>query len=211
MWAFSNNMNNQSSDTMPPTGVKSSAANSDNSPPLKCDAYWRRPELVSEFKTFWAEIDSTAAAEEAQAAAAAAQVAEARAKAEEYGFSYPVDATLGVSFEEALAWTVGCTGPHRRGYRDVDKFRAWLGRAEYPYLDTGRITRKGFDLVLQGERAQRRNYQTNWKRTFRDAHLEEQTPINHCLECGENLRRPNARYCSTKCKQVAYRKRHRYG
>jgi len=176
---------------------------------VPCDPVSRLPSKTEEqaFAKIWAEIDAKATAEEA----AAAQVATERAKAEEYGFTYPVDATQGVPFEEALAWTVGCSGPGKRGYKDVNKFRAWLARAEYSYLDTGRITRKGFDLVLQGERARQREYQANWKRTFRDTHLEEQAPTNHCLECGENLRRPNARYCSTKCKQVAYRKRHRYG
>jgi hypothetical protein len=172
------------------------------------------------FAKIWAEIDAKAAAEEAQTAAAAAQVAADRAKAQKYGFAYPVDATQGVSFQEALPWTAGCAGPRRRGYKDVNKFRAWLERAEYSYLLTGRITRKGFELVLQGERERGRRYQKNWKRAFREAHLEaltDQDPTastNHCLECGQSLLQPenrsSARYCSAKCRQSAYRKRQRY-
>jgi hypothetical protein len=187
---------------------------------VPCDPVSRTPSKAEAqaFAKIWAEIDAGTAAEEAQAATVTAQVAADRAKAEEYGFSYPVDTTQGVPFEEALAWTVGCAGFHRRGYKDVTKFRAWLQRAEYPYLDIGRITPKGFALVLQRERARASKYQTAWRR----APLEEFTnqdskAANRCLECGqflaqpENLRRRNARYCSAKCKQTAYRKRHRYG
>jgi len=129
--------------------------------------FWRRPELVSEFKTFWAEIDSEAAEEEAQAAAAAAQVAAGHAEAEERGFSYPVDSTQGVPFEEALAWTVGCVGRNKKGYKTEEGFRKWLQRMQYRYLDTGRITSKGFALMLRRDRKLKCDYQTSWKRAHK--------------------------------------------
>jgi hypothetical protein len=178
-------------------------------------AFWRRPELALEFEKFWAEADAKEAAEKA----AAAQVAKDRAEAEDHGFCYPVDSTQGVSFKEALAWTVGCVGPGKRGYQRVDKFRAWLERVEYRYLNTGRITRKGFNLVLQNKRAQTCKYQTAWRRAQREQLTNQDpnavnkggTPTSHCLECGQFLTFAKAKYCSSKCKQAAYRKRHRYG
>jgi hypothetical protein len=123
-------------------------------------AFWRRPELAHQFKTFWTEIDARAAAEEAQVAAAHAEAAK-------WGFCYPVDSTQGVPLEEALAWTVGCCGRNKKGYKTVEGFRAWLGTVGYCYLDTGRITQKGFALALQRDRVQQRAYKTGWKRANR--------------------------------------------
>jgi hypothetical protein len=149
---------------------------------------------------------------QAEAETQAATSAKDRAQAEEYGFTYPVDATQGILLEEAIAWTVGCAGPRKRGYKDVRRFRAWLQRAEYPYLNTGRIVRKGFDLLLQRERERASTYQTAWRRARLDA-LANQGPkiVNRCLGCGQSLVQPDRgrrrQYCTIKCRQTAYRNR----
>jgi hypothetical protein len=180
--------------------LQSATCNPGSRPPTKAEA--------QAFARHWAERNADAAAQQEREA----QAAEKRAEAEQYGFTYPVDATQGVSFQEALPWTAGCAGPHKRGYRDVDNFRAWLQRAEYPYITIGRITRKGFERVLQAERAKVCAYQTAWRRARLDA-LANQGPkiACRCLGCGQPLVQPDRgrqrQYCTTKCRQTAYRNR----
>ena len=91
----------------------------------------------------------------------------ARAEAEQYGFSYPIDAAQGVSFEEALAWTRGRIGHNKEGYKTEAGFCEWLRRVQYRYFDTGRITPKGFELVLGRDRERQRKYRGEWKRTHK--------------------------------------------
>jgi hypothetical protein len=130
---------------------------------VPCDPISRLPSEAEEaaFSKIWAEIDAKAAMEEA----AATQVATERAKAEEHGFTYPVDASQGVSFEEARAWTVGYVGHNKQGYKTIEGFCKWLARVQYSFLGIGRITPKGFALLLQQERERTRKHRADWKRS----------------------------------------------
>jgi hypothetical protein len=69
-------------------------------------AFWRRPGARPRIQSVLGEVDAREAIE-----------TEERNKAVKRGVSYPVDATQGVPFEQALAWTVGCVGRNRQGYK----------------------------------------------------------------------------------------------
>jgi hypothetical protein len=131
-------------------------------PPLEPKSdFWRRPELTSEFETFWAQID-------ADEAAKAAKEASEKAEFEIYGFSeHPKILKTRSSLPEGVFTFEefvhrGCSNYTRLGW-----FIKSLGK--YPFLKDGLITEIGYGILRNAQKNIRKSGKLESAKNLREA------------------------------------------